>query len=97
MQLKQQGRRPLLVATDFERVAATEQLQALGEQIDVPVYAEERAAPPLEIGRRLGERGVLVSAERDVWRWVTHYGITSEDIDYTLDAMGEVMRDEAAA
>ena len=43
---------------------------------------------PLEIGRRLGERGVLVSAERDVWRWVTHYGITSEDIDYTLDAMG---------
>jgi signal recognition particle subunit SRP54 len=59
MQLKKQGRRPLLVATDFERVAATEQLQALGEQIDVPVYAEEQAAPASEVGRR-----AMAEAER---------------------------------
>ena len=61
------------------------------------VFFEVTSGDPMEVGRRLEERGVLVSAERDVWRWVTHYGITSEDIDYTLDAMGEIMREQAAA
>ena len=61
------------------------------------VFFEVTSGDPMEVGRRLEERGVLVSAERDVWRWVTHYGITSEDIDYTLDAMGQIMRDQAAA
>ena len=61
------------------------------------VFFRVTSGDPMEIGRRLEERGVLVSAERDVWRWVTHYGITSEDIDHALDAMGEIMRDQAAA
>ena len=52
LQLKGQGRKPLLVATDFERLAATEQLQALGDQIDVPVYAEDQPAPAAEVARR---------------------------------------------
>ena len=53
LHLRSQGLRPLLVATDFERVAATEQLQVLGQQIGVPVYAEEQEAPSpqVEIGR----------------------------------------------
>lgn len=38
--LKKQGRRPLLVAVDVYRPAAIKQLQILGEQIGVPVYAE---------------------------------------------------------
>ncbi len=52
LHLRSQGMRPLLVATDFERVAATEQLQVLGKQIDVPVYAEERAVPPAQVAKR---------------------------------------------
>lgn len=52
LHLRSQGMQPLLVATDFERVAATEQLQVLGKQIDVPVYAEEREAPSPQVGRR---------------------------------------------
>ena len=52
MRLKEEGEQPLLVATDFERLAATEQLQVLGEQIGVPVYAEEQQAPAAEVGRR---------------------------------------------
>ncbi len=52
LHLKGQGRKPLLVATDFERLAATEQLRALGDQIDVPVYAEEQPAPAAEVARR---------------------------------------------
>src|SRR5690606_21538282 len=38
LRLKKEGRQPFLVSTDFERVAASEQLQVLGEQIDVPVW-----------------------------------------------------------
>jgi len=52
LHLKGQGLKPILVATDFERVAATEQLQALGDQIDVPVYAEDTEAPPAEVAKR---------------------------------------------
>jgi signal recognition particle subunit SRP54 len=34
------GKRPLLVAADLKRPAAIDQLEVLGEQIDVPVYTE---------------------------------------------------------
>jgi signal recognition particle subunit SRP54 len=34
------GKRPLLVACDVYRPAAIDQLQVLGEQLNVPVYAE---------------------------------------------------------
>jgi len=44
-QLKKEGRSPLLVAADLIRPAAVKQLQVLGEQIDVPVYAEESKDP----------------------------------------------------
>ena len=52
LNLRSQGLKPLLVATDFERVAATEQLQALGAQIGVPVYSEEKEAPSAQVARR---------------------------------------------
>lgn len=38
--------RPLLVAADVYRPAAVQQLQVLGERLDVPVYAEEGGNPP---------------------------------------------------
>jgi signal recognition particle subunit SRP54 len=46
-----QGRHPLLVACDVYRPAAIEQLQTLGEQIDVPVYVESENKNPVEIAR----------------------------------------------
>lgn len=39
--LKKQGESVLMVGADIYRPAAIKQLQVLGEQIDVPVYAEE--------------------------------------------------------
>ena len=36
--LQKQRQKPLLVAADMQRPAAVEQLQVLGEQIDVPVF-----------------------------------------------------------
>jgi signal recognition particle subunit SRP54 len=44
--LRQQGRRPLLVAADVYRPAAIEQLQTLGRQLDLPVYSEGTGAQP---------------------------------------------------
>ncbi len=44
--LRAQGERVLLVAADPYRPAAVKQLQTLGEQIDVPVYAKDGVAPP---------------------------------------------------
>jgi signal recognition particle subunit SRP54 len=43
--LEKDGRKPALVAADLQRPAAIEQLVQLGEQIGVPVYADERADP----------------------------------------------------
>jgi signal recognition particle subunit SRP54 len=40
LHLRKGGARPLLVAADPHRVAASEQLQSLGRQLDIPVYSE---------------------------------------------------------
>ena len=59
LRLKNEGQRPLLVSTDFERVAASEQLQVLARSIDVPCYVEEKEAPATEVVKR-----ALVEAKR---------------------------------
>lgn len=43
------GKNPLLVACDIYRPAAIDQLKVLGEQIGVPVYAEEGNKNPIQI------------------------------------------------
>jgi signal recognition particle subunit SRP54 len=43
--LGKEGRKPALVAADLQRPAAIDQLVQLGEQVGVPVYAEERSDP----------------------------------------------------
>ncbi|HLV65816.1 MAG TPA: signal recognition particle protein [Polyangiaceae bacterium] len=48
--LSKEGHRPLLVAADMQRPAAVEQLQVLGQQIDVPVF-NLPGRTPLEICR----------------------------------------------
>jgi signal recognition particle subunit SRP54 len=43
--LKEQGRKPALVAADLARPAAIDQLEQLGAQIDVPVYRTDTSDP----------------------------------------------------
>ncbi len=43
--LEKEGRKPALVAADLQRPAAIDQLVQLGEQVGVPVYADERTDP----------------------------------------------------
>jgi signal recognition particle subunit SRP54 len=67
LHLKEQGRRPLLVAADVYRPAAIEQLQTLGRQIGVEVFTlgsearpEDIAAAGIARGREEGFDTVLV-------------------------------------
>lgn len=60
--LKKQGKRPLLVALDLFRPAAIKQLQVLGEQIQVPVWA-----PPE------GEKDPVKAAKMSL-RWLEEQG-----------------------
>ncbi|HSM05148.1 MAG TPA: signal recognition particle protein [Longimicrobiales bacterium] len=46
-----EGRKPMLAACDLQRPAAVEQLQTLGEQIDVPVHAGEFGGDPVATAR----------------------------------------------
>ncbi len=56
LDLQKRGERPLLVAADIYRPAAIQQLQTLGEQIDVPVHTEEDGISPPEICARAVKR-----------------------------------------
>jgi signal recognition particle subunit SRP54 len=65
--LKKKGRQPLLVAADLQRPAAVRQLQILGEQVGVPVYAPATSGDPMPVAResiqearRLGCNVVIV-------------------------------------
>ena len=49
LQLRKEGRRPLLVAADVYRPAAIDQLEILGQQLDIPVYSEGTQANPVSI------------------------------------------------
>lgn len=49
--LRKQGKQPLLVAADVYRPAAVKQLQVVGSQIDVPVFAVEGSKDPVGIAR----------------------------------------------
>ncbi len=50
--LKNRGRRPMLVAADIQRPAAVDQLEVLGEELKVPVFADRSGATPPDICRR---------------------------------------------
>ena len=61
------GQKPLMVAADLQRPAAVHQLQVLGQQIDVPVYAEDGASDPVKVcqnavkqARQLGSNVVIL-------------------------------------
>src|SRR5579863_6121120 len=46
---RQNGQRPMMVAADVYRPAAVHQLQTLGKQLSIPVYAEPAGANPVDI------------------------------------------------
>ena len=70
------------------------------------VFFEVTAGSPVELARRLNERGIKlepnergikVGPRRPQWRLATHHGIVSEDIDHALRVFEEVFGELAAA
>jgi signal recognition particle subunit SRP54 len=51
MNLRKSGRQPLLVACDVYRPAAIAQLQVLGKQLDIPVFADEANQDVVQIAQ----------------------------------------------
>src|SRR5690348_5135578 len=49
---RKQGQKPGMVAADMQRPAAVQQLQQLGRQLDIPVYAEPAGNKPVDITQR---------------------------------------------
>jgi signal recognition particle subunit SRP54 len=49
---RKQGQHPGMVAADMQRPAAVQQLQQLGRQLDIPVYAEPQGNKPVDICMR---------------------------------------------
>lgn len=62
--LKKQNKRPLLVAADIYRPAAIKQLQVLGEQLDIPVFAMEDSKDAVFIAQQAMEHATAYA--RDV-------------------------------
>jgi signal recognition particle subunit SRP54 len=50
--LRKQGKKPLLVACDIYRPAAIQQLQVIGKQLNIPVYANETSKDVVKIARQ---------------------------------------------
>ncbi len=69
LHLRKQGRHPFLVACDVYRPAAVQQLQTLGRQLDIPVFAPGDD-PEEAMAGRLGERrfDAVETARRGVER-----------------------------
>ncbi|MCH8848998.1 MAG: low-specificity L-threonine aldolase, partial [Chloroflexi bacterium] len=55
-------------------------------------YVELADGEGRDLAAALKERGVLANGRHNWVRFVTHYGITSEDIDEALDAISTVVR-----
>jgi signal recognition particle subunit SRP54 len=49
IRLRKEGRRPLLVAADVYRPAAIDQLETLGQQVEIPVYQEGTDVDPVDV------------------------------------------------
>ncbi len=52
LRLRKEHQKPVMVACDMQRPAAVAQLQQLGKQLDIPVYAEPAGNKPVDIAQR---------------------------------------------
>ena len=50
--LLESGRKPMFVAADLQRPAAIDQLEILGEQLNVPVFVDRESKDPVDVCRR---------------------------------------------
>ncbi len=63
MTLKKKNKKPLLVAGDIYRPAAITQLEVLGEQVGVPVFALGDKVSPVEIAKQALEKAKFLACD----------------------------------
>ncbi len=85
LNLRDMGRKPLLVAADLQRPAAVDQLKVLGEQIQVPVYSE---APQTADGQ------TKMPSPVEVCRHALEYARRGDIDTVILDTAGRLHIDE---
>jgi signal recognition particle subunit SRP54 len=56
--LRKQGKKPLLVACDVYRPAAIKQLQVVGKQLNIPVFANENSKDVVHIAKQAKETAI---------------------------------------
>lgn len=59
----QRGRRPMLVAADLQRPAAIEQVQIIGQQLGLPVYADPTAKDPVALCQAAVKQAEIAGAQ----------------------------------
>jgi signal recognition particle subunit SRP54 len=89
--LRKQGRRPLLVAADVYRPAAIKQLQVLGEQLKIQVFAREEQQDPVAIGRAAVEKAAVGGFDIVKATGLARMTVTIAEIQLSRPATAAVM------
>jgi signal recognition particle subunit SRP54 len=61
--IHERGRKPMLVAADLQRPAAIQQLQVIGQQLGLPVYADLNAKDPVALCQAAAREAKTAGAE----------------------------------
>ncbi len=79
LHLRRSGEKPLMVGADPGRVAAAEQIQSLGKQLNIPVYAETGTIKPEQVAKKGLEEAKKLSSSYVIVDTVGHVQIDNED------------------
>ncbi len=79
LHLRRQGENPLMVAADPERVAAVEQMQALGKQLSIPVFAGAAGAKAEQVCKKALDEAKRANASTVIVDTVGYVQLDEED------------------
>ena len=92
--LKRKHKKPLMVAADVYRPAAITQLQVLGEQLDVPVFALGDQVSPVEISKQSIDKARYLGCDTIIIDTAGRLHINEELIDELRNIKAAVNPDE---
>lgn len=92
--LKRKHKKPLMVAADVYRPAAITQLQVLGEQLNVPVFALGDKVSPVEIAKQAIDKAKYLGCDTVIIDTAGRLHINEELIDELKNIKTAVVPDE---
>lgn len=94
LDLRKQGRRPLMVACDIYRPAAIKQLQVLGDQIQMPVFSLGADVSPVKIAKEAVEYALKHGNDPVILDTAGRLHIDEQLMDELADIKAEVSPSE---